>query len=199
MGKGIWIMSALFVVSLIGHDAMAACPLSGGGGRGGVRSGRGSVVAGRKGVTSDGRNKVKRPMGKRCGSSQGGGCNAAGKSANFRKWALPASVDIADLDTSAFDAAREALRLNDEQAFKIDKAIKEITDERNRVLKEQSDARSEYSRARGYNDCIAAARRVMSAATNCKKLDPNKRFEKALFALLSDSQQNKYRRLKKNS
>lgn len=158
---------------------------------------RGSVIAGKRGVTSEGRNKVKQPIGKKGengGGGGGGGGNAA-PSKRFKKWALPPAVEVAEVNTSKFDEVAEKLKLSDEQSFNIDKVKKELNAERDRLVALQKEARASYDRARDAASCMAAAQEVSTAVSACKRFNPDFVFKRKLAKILTADQYAKFREL----
>lgn len=177
-------------------DVMGQCGGGGGGvggrGGGGGVGGRGSVVSGVKGVTSDGRNLIKDPIGGANDGNNGGhrnnGNNGGNQAENFKKWALPAAVEIEALDTSKFDRVVDSLKLTEEQLAKIENAKKEIMDIRELLLKAQTIARETYERAQDGTSCQIAAGEVMKAANECQKTKLSHLFESKVSEILTAKQ-----------
>lgn len=182
---GLRIAAFLFALALVSSDALAL-------------GSRGSVVSGRRGVTSDGRNSVKGPMGEKGSNNGGGGGGGARKDERpaFRKWPLPPEVKVAELDTTKFDAIADKLKLKDEQVFRIDSARKAISEKGEKLAKAQSEARSNYDRARDQFACLVAAREVAKAAASCRNFLPSFSFTRELRKILTSDQYTRYRQLK---
>jgi hypothetical protein len=98
-----------------------------------------------------------------------------GKS-DFQKAALPAALDVKQLDTAKFDKAKDDLKLTDDQSKKIDGAIKDIRDEGVKLAKEQDADRKAYDAAATQGTANDAAAKVVANADQIRAYDPNRKF-----------------------
>ncbi|MBI3831962.1 MAG: hypothetical protein HY291_20740 [Planctomycetes bacterium] len=115
----------------------------------------------------------------------------------WKKPEMPPASDIRKLDTTAFDAVSDRLKLTNEQSTRIADAKKEINDEITRLAHEQDDARKAYDAAKTEDACRAAGTKVMQTAAACRNYDPQVRWIAALRRILGPDGWDKYRELTK--
>ncbi|MCX7804863.1 MAG: hypothetical protein N3A38_06695 [Planctomycetota bacterium] len=178
------VMCVAVAIVFVCSEALAQCPLSGGGKGGGCplsgRTASGGGGCGGRGII---------------GGGGGGGAKkaTAKKPQQFQKWALPPEAALASFDTGSFDAAAESLGLSEEQKKKVDALKAEVRAELDRLAKAQKIARAAYEKAPACQmTCTELYRSVMSAASACKAFDPNARFKLGLQNILTAEQWKKY-------